>query len=196
MADNRDRQEQERLQRERLAQQERRLELEQGGGGWGWFAAWWWIWIIILIFIVWFGGWGWWGYGGWWGWGARPSAYNMRYQHTVPDSLLVLTSPDKQSYVGRQITLNNVPVQGSAGHNGYWIGPNGEHRLLVVGVNSGALKLHPGELVSVNGTVERAPTAQQAQAEWGLSSDDAQRLEKDGVYVQAGQMQASNIHSR
>lgn len=194
MADDRERREEERLQRERLAEQERRLEAEQTGGGWGWFAAWWWIWIIILIFIVWFGGWGWWGYGGWWG--GRRSAYSMRYQHTVPDALVVLTSPDKQTYVGRQITLSNVRVQGSAGHNGYWIGPNGNHELLVVGVNSGALKLQQGQLVGVNGTVERAPSAQQAQAQWGLSSDDAQRLEKDGVYIQAGQMQASNIHPR
>lgn len=191
MADDRDRLAREREQQQRLDEQARRLEAEQGAG-WGWF-GWWWLWIVILILIIWFGGWGWWGYGGWWGWGGR-AGYAARYQRAVPDSLVVLTSPDKQSYIGRQITLNNVQVQGTAGHRGYWIGPNGNRRLLVVGANTGAVKLQSGQLVSVNGTVERAPTAQQAQAEWGISSDDAARLEKDGVYIQAGQLQASNRH--
>jgi hypothetical protein len=191
MADDRDRLAREREQQQRLDEQARRVEAEERAG-WGWF-GWWWLWIIVLIFIIWFGGWGWWGYGGWWGWGGR-AGYAARYQGVVPDSLVVLTSPDKQSYIGRQIALNNVQVQGTAGQRGYWIGPNGNRRLLVVGGNTGAVKLQAGQLVSVNGTVERAPTAQQAQAEWGISSDEAARLEKDGVYIQAGQLQASNRH--
>lgn len=45
------------------------------------------------------------------------------------------------------------------------------------------------DLVDVQGTVEKAPAARQAEKQWGLSTDAAKRLEREGVYVRASQVQ-------
>jgi len=47
----------------------------------------------------------------------------------------------------------------------------------------------PTDLVDVQGTIEKAPPVKQAEKQWGLSTEAAKRLEREGVYVQASQVQ-------
>jgi hypothetical protein len=171
---------------------------------------------VILVFIIWFGGWGWGPYGGWWGWsGANRAAVrpgpigttgNGNYaakngQNTTPapagnnlnqttDTLAVLTSPAKQSYLGKKVELKNVRVQGTSG-NAIWVGSSDSQKLLVVEQKRNQHAAPPAQNseIDVRGTVEKAPPAQQAEKQWGLSGNDAQQVEKDGVYIAANQVQ-------
>jgi hypothetical protein len=45
------------------------------------------------------------------------------------------------------------------------------------------------DLVDVQGTVQKAPSARQAEKQWGLSTAAAKLLEREGAYVQASQVQ-------
>jgi hypothetical protein len=49
-----------------------------------------------------------------------------------------------------------------------------------------------GDRVNVSGTVEKAPAADQAKQQWHLSDDAAKRLEQQGVYLSATQMEKVN----
>ncbi len=185
--------------------------LEGRGAAAGAWWAWWWIWLVIIAFIIWFGGWGWGPYGGWWGWGAprnaavepgpagaTAAANNPPNATPTPassgsnqssETIAVLTSPRKQSYVGKQVQLKHVKVLGTSG-KALWVGPGGSQKLLVVEPkqNQHAPPVQNSE-VNVSGTVEKAPAAQQAEEQWGLSGNDAQQVEKDGVYISANQVQ-------
>jgi hypothetical protein len=77
-----------------------------------------------------------------------------------------------------------------------WVGPRDEQSLLVV--LSGAdnttknAGVGNGDRVNVSGTVEKAPAADQAKQQWHLSDDAAKRLEQQGVYLSATQMEKVN----
>jgi hypothetical protein len=180
--------------------------------GYGWI----WIWIaIIIILVIWFGGFGWGGYGGWW-WGNRPHtavvgpnpangnnaglATNGQpapagSAATVTGSgVQILTATNKQPYVNQPFAIRNVPVQKMANDRAFWIGVNDSDTMLVVLTRNQNTEtnsnLQNGVRVNLSGTVERAPSAEHARRIWSLSEDDAKRLEQQGVYVQATQVQA------
>ena len=173
------RRELENLERRRLA----------GGSAAGWWFTWWWIWLLFLVAIVWFGGWGWGGYGGWW-WG-RPRAVAV-YRVSGP-GIAVLNATDKQPYVGQQFQVENVPVQKRVTNEVLWVGTNNSAPILLVltgpGNSAANAGIRRGNLVDVRGTVQKAPAQAQAKQEWSLSDNGAKRLENQGVYVQASQVQ-------
>ncbi len=186
-----------------------RVEREVGARvGYGWI----WIFIaIIIILVIWFGGFGWGGYGGWW-WTNRPHAAVVG---PTPNSGLanngqpapagspaavtgsgvqILTANNKQIFVGQPFVINNVPVQKTANDRAFWIGANDNDIMLVVLTGSqnsaGNPNIQNGVRVNLSGTVERAPSAEQAKRMWSLSDDDAKKLEQQGVFVQATQVEA------
>jgi hypothetical protein len=183
------------------------LERRRATAGAWW--AWWWLWLVIIAFIIWFGGWGWGPYGGWWGWGAPrnatvepgPAGATATSKTPTPapagsslnqtsDAIAVLTSPAKQSYIGKKVQLKHVKVQGASG-KALWVGPSGSQKLLVVQQKENPHAGQPPQNseVNVSGTVEKAPAANRAEKDWGLSGGDAQQVEKDGVYISANQVQ-------
>ncbi|HET8637294.1 MAG TPA: hypothetical protein VFL96_10625 [Acidobacteriaceae bacterium] len=193
-----------------------RVEREVGARvGYGWI----WIWIaIIIILVIWFGGFGWGGYGGWW-WGHRPRTALVGPNQAnggpaingqpapggspaavTGSGVQILTSANKQPFVGQPFVINNVPVQNAANDRAFWIGANDNDTMLVVltgnqnnARNSNAQK---GVRVNISGTVERAPSAEQAKRMWSLSDDDAKKLEQQGVFVQATQVEAGPAGQR
>jgi hypothetical protein len=174
--------------------------------GYGWI----WIWIsIIIILVIWFGGFGWGGYGGWW-WGNHPHAAAVG---PAPSSGLanngqpapangpaavtgsgvqILTAPNKQPFVSQPFVINNVPVRKPANDRAFWIGANDSDTMLVVLTgnqnNAGNPNVQNGVRVNISGTVERAPSAEQAKRMWSLSDEDAKKLEQQGVFVQTAQV--------
>jgi hypothetical protein len=186
-----------------------RVEREVGARvGYGWI----WIWIaIIIILVIWFGGFGWGGYGGWW-WGNRPRtavvgpAPNGNLANNgqpapagspaavTGSGVQILTAANKQPFVGQPFVINNVPVQNAANDRAFWIGANDNDTMLVVLTgnqnNAGNSNVQNGVRANISGTVERAPSAEQAKRMWSLSDDDAKKLEQQGVFVQAAQVEA------
>jgi len=186
-----------------------RVEREVGARvGYGWI----WIWIaIIIILVIWFGGFGWGGYGGWW-WGNRPRAAfvgpapsNSLANNGQPapagspaavtgSGVQILTATNKQTFVSQPFVINNVSVQKTANERAFWIGANDNDTMLVVLTGNqniaGNSNVQNGVKVNISGTVERAPSSQQAKRMWSLSDDDAKKLEQQGVFVQATQVEA------
>lgn len=106
----------------------------------------------------------------------------------------MLDAQNKSSFVGQSFTINNVPVQKVDNNHAVWIGTNNTRRagplLAVVSGNAAnTLKnLTVGDRVNVTGTVEKAPPTRQAQREFSISSEDANNLQSDGVYIRANQV--------
>jgi hypothetical protein len=176
--------------------------------GYGWI----WIWIaIIVILVIWFGGFGWGGYGGWW-WSNRPRTAlvgpNPAKGGLSPNGqpapagaaaavtgsgVQILTATNKQLYISQPFAISNVPVQKTANDRAFWIGANDNDTMLVVLTgnqnNTGNSNIQNGVRVNINGTVERAPSANQAKRMWSLSDDNAKKLEQQRAFVQATQIQ-------
>lgn len=180
--------------------------------GYGWI----WIWIaIIIILVIWFGGFGWGGYGGWW-WGNRPrtavvgpNPANGQNAGLAPNGqpapagsaavitgsgVEILAATNKQFYINQPFGIRNVPVQKTTNNRAFWIGANDSDTMLVVLTgnqnNTGNSNIQNGIRVNISGTVERAPSAGQAKRMWALSDDGTKKLEQQGVFVQATQVQA------
>jgi hypothetical protein len=140
------------------------------------------------VAIVWFGGWGWAGYGGWW-WGNRNAQIVQPSVSTMNGSgVAILDATNKQPFIGQPFNVRNVPVQSIANDHALWVGPNGATPMLVVlaGNNNTAANtnISQGSRININGTVQKAPPAAQAEQQWSLSGDDANRLEQQGAYIQ------------
>jgi len=95
---------------------------------------------------------------------------------------------------GQHVDLNDAAVEEvSKTQNLIWVGPGGDQQIIVVyGKNAIPLsrsgkeqKLYRGSVVTISGTVKKAPDALQAQREWHLNKDQAALLEKIGFYVDA-----------
>jgi len=181
---------------ERREQERRRIELERrsdiarGGGVW---YAWWWVWFVIIIGFLWFVGWGWGGYGGWW-WGQPRNAVVI--QTPAGSGVQVLNASNKLAFVGQPFVIRRVPVQGKISGQSFWIGGNGSTPMLVVlegnGNTTANANINPGDRVNITGTVEKAPPAAEAKKSMGLDDNAVKRLEQEGVYAQATQVQRVN----
>lgn len=175
-----------------------------------------WIWLavaIVAILIVWFGGFGWGTYGGWW-WGSnhhqpaltQPQSVNngqpASAEQPAPataaavlsgSGVQVLASNSRQALVGQAFDIRNVQVQSKTSDGAFWIAANNGAPMLVA-LNGGAANpinadIAAGVRVNITGTVARAPSAAQAKRLWALGNDDTNRLERQGAYVQASQVQ-------
>ncbi|HTU33170.1 MAG TPA: hypothetical protein VMF66_05145 [Candidatus Acidoferrum sp.] len=156
--------------------------------------TWLWIWVIIIVVaFFWYAGWGWGGFGGWWGGRAHAVV-------TTGSGVAVLNSTNKIPYVGHHFDLRDARVQAAVTNTVFWVS-NGRSQpmLLVVTTNApvSAARITPGDLVATSGTVEKAPSAEQAEVDWHLNDSGAQQLEKDQAYLQTAyvaklQRQANN----
>lgn len=63
------------------------------------------------------------------------------------------------------------------------------------GSNAAVATGGPRQWIDVTGKVQKAPPAAQAKQQWGLSDADVNRLEGEGVYVQATQVQSAEFQS-
>lgn len=174
--------------------------------------AWWWVfWVVIIAIAIWWAGWGWGGSGGWW-WGGRArTAPTYGTTTTAPANgnyaagaspamatgtgLAVLSATDKQSYVGKQFQVSDVPVQKKVNDHVLWIGAKNATPMLLIlsGNGNSAANAHidQGSLVTVTGTVQKAPPRSQAKSQWSLSGGGADRLEQQGAYIEATQVHAA-----
>lgn len=144
----------------------------------------WWVWLVVVIAILWIFGWGWFGYGGWWG-----STHTGRAA-IAGSGVAVLNSNNRSSFVGSTIRATNVTVENKVNDYAYWITtPNSEPMLVITSLQqlpNGPI--NNGEHVNVTGVVRQAPNEAEAQQEWGLSPDDAKRVERQGAYIVASEV--------
>src|SRR5581483_10278638 len=102
-----------------------------------------------------------------------------------------LFSNKKEALVGQPITLRRVQVQAKTGRDAIWVGPSPQKMVLVT-MPSIVRPLYPdgrearvekGDLVTVNGVVQRAPLAFQLREAWGVDRTQAEVLGENGVII-------------
>lgn len=104
---------------------------------------------------------------------------------------------NKDQEIGHEVTLNDVAVmdagdQNSAKLRQIWVGGSSPERVLVV-YPPKAVPLSKGKeqklsrdfVVSIMGTLKKAPDAAIAEHEWHLNKDQLDQLAKTGVYIEA-----------
>jgi hypothetical protein len=168
--------------------------------GWKWVLTCTAIVILVCIWAIW----GFAGTGGWWmrNLRSRAAAYGPSVARngrviSVPTlngpGIAALDATDKKPFIGQPFTVNGATVRENAGSQALWIGPkNSPPMLVVLAKPFGSAKtanIAQGDPANVTGTIEKAPPAKQAQSKWSLSDDDTQRLEQEGVYIQATKLQ-------
>ena len=109
----------------------------------------------------------------------------------VTDMLAVVGDNDQAGYADRRASFANVTVQSVVGDRGFWIGPDAARQLFVVideanaGISDNAVQIVPGQVLTVNGELERLPSLDQAPAEWGLDASSSAVLAGQEVYLHA-----------
>ena len=107
----------------------------------------------------------------------------------------VLDSTNKATYVGQNFQIRNIPVESIAGPHAFWIGANnGTHSrpMLVVlpaNYNGANNAITVGDRIDVSGKIDKAPPAIQARHRWSLNGGEANRVDQEGAYIQATQVQ-------
>ena len=93
--------------------------------------------------------------------GHVSTAFNTE---TTGSGLQVLGALNKQGYVGQQFQVENVPVQTLVNHHAIWVGETRQSSMLVILPDSRAVNdAGHGDFVNVYGTVQKAPSAEQAR---------------------------------
>jgi hypothetical protein len=105
---------------------------------------------------------------------------------------------NKDQEIGHEVTLNDVGVMDAGDQSSnvlrqIWVGASSPERILVVyppkavplSSKGKEQKLSRDFVVSVTGTLKKAPDAAVAEREWHLSKDQLDQLAKTGVYVEA-----------
>ncbi len=102
-----------------------------------------------------------------------------------------LFSSRKDSLIGQPVTLRSVQVRDKTGRDAIWIGTSPQQMILVT-MPSIVRPLYPdgrearldkGDLVNVNGVVQRAPLPFQLHDGWGVDRTDADALGENGVII-------------
>jgi hypothetical protein len=101
----------------------------------------------------------------------------------VISDMALLTS--KKEYVGRAVEIAAIPVMTVPGPRTFWVGRIANRTLVLL--DRGVLaqvKLSPGQVVRLSGTLEAPPPADQL-AGAGLSEDDREAIDGEDVIIRA-----------
>ncbi len=127
---------------------------------------------------------------------ASPSANVATDGLPITDLATVVTTPNQQSLVNKQVQLTNAPVQSVVGDRTFWVGPSNTQQLLVVldeALDSSRidkkLDINTGQTLTIDGLIRPLPSIQEAQKQWGLSATEAQALKNQKVYLQAQEVE-------
>jgi hypothetical protein len=121
--------------------------------------------------------------------------------------LQLLLSGKGSSLIQKPIVLSGIAVQGNSKEKNtapnhvttkhppaFWVGKNAQEAVLVtvpsglMPVNRGntTAQVKKGDLVDITGTVRPAPDAIQLKAVYHLGASEVQRVQREGVVVEAG----------
>lgn len=91
---------------------------------------------------------------------------------------------DAESYVGRTARFASVPVSTKHGDRTFSVGRIGSRAVVLADPAADISGLSTGDPVSLEGTIERAPSSEEL-GRMGLAQDDREALEEADVYIRA-----------
>ncbi len=129
---------------------------------------------------------------------ANMSGANMNTtgaNQPLTDVLVIFSTPDRRSLVGRRVQLDNVRVQKLVGERGFWIG-DGDRRVfarLDERLNQGSAEwdvvIREGQTRSLTGEIREMPSAEQIK-NWGLvDAAEMKTLQDRGYYIHVDRLQ-------
>ncbi len=106
----------------------------------------------------------------------------------ITDVVLIITTPDRPSLIGKRVQLTDVKIQSVVGDRGFWIG-SGKQRLfarldekLDKGTAEWDVDVNAGQTRTITGVIEKLPSMDEIQR-WGLSPQEAAALKDQQVYL-------------
>ncbi|HSP78982.1 MAG TPA: hypothetical protein VLQ93_10660, partial [Myxococcaceae bacterium] len=113
----------------------------------------------------------------------------------VVDLELLLTTPDKEKLVGRQVELEDAPVQSVVGDFTFWVGPDAERRVPVVllGELMGRqpetrVEVRAQQRVRVFGVVRGLRDVESFDADRLLSPREREALQQSDIFISASRV--------
>ncbi|MDI1480785.1 hypothetical protein [Polyangium sp. y55x31] len=108
----------------------------------------------------------------------------------IRDLTIVLVTPDRPALFNRQVDLVGAQVQKVSNDRVFWVGPSADRTVPVYlddqarsSLQQGQHKLQKGDQVALVGQIRQTPSAQLAQQQWGLSSEEANELSGAQAYL-------------
>lgn len=95
---------------------------------------------------------------------------------------------------GRRVTLENVPVRQVAGDKTFWIGESPERQMLVYLEEAGheqKMEVKEGQNVTIQGSLQRMPAADEVVEKWGVSADMKNTVEGQPLYLRAERVEVT-----
>lgn len=155
----------------------------------------WWFWILVVAVVVWFVVWG-------------RGGHNAHPANTTPVAVpqapaapagpamnvaSLLSQPS--NYVGKQVRLQDVLVQGVNGDASIFVGPSNTQQILVVlkkgavpePLNGKSSAIPQGGVVTLTGTAEKPASARDLERTAKITRKEADAVEKQGVVIEATQ---------
>ena len=123
-----------------------------------------------------------------------PRVTTRNVQPRVVTDVNSILAKNATHWLGKMFTLKNVKVEDTNDTGNFWVGPNDDHRLLVVKKYTGPIvdiKVHTGAIVTVTGTIE---PASKFEATASSASQDSMGDARDssGVFLLADKMTITN----
>lgn len=110
----------------------------------------------------------------------------------VLDLNLLLTAPDKSRLVGRQVVLEDAPVQSLVGNFTFWVGPDARNRVPVVLLGElmmrqpeSRVQVEVGQRVRVFGVVRELRDVDALEEARFLSPQERESLRQAGIFISA-----------
>src|SRR5262249_18720991 len=126
--------------------------------------------------------------------GTSPLPGAQAPSDTIRDLVVITDAPDVHALVGRRVELRTT-VTHLASDMAFWVGPQDDRVLVVVGRNERLERrnetgevvrrtptLHLGEPLSIIGTVQTMPPANE-RSQWGASQES--KGENGAIYIRA-----------
>ena len=123
--------------------------------------------------------------------GGAAGAQRLEAQQMTGPGVHILDANNKQSFIGKPFSAQDVPVQKKVNDRTLWIGGAGGAPMLAIvkpSVNLSGIDVAQAKVIDGAGTVEKAPSEAQAKSQWSLSAQDADRLKQEGVYIELSQL--------
>jgi hypothetical protein len=115
---------------------------------------------------------------------ARTASWSERDQSGALVGIWsVYTVVDPVRLAGQKLNLSAIPVQGVA-KKGFWVGYRHSDQLFVKSPDGGKMPA-TGELVDVNGTLQKMPAAQEAVQQFGIDQGLQKQVGEEVVYLDA-----------
>lgn len=115
-------------------------------------------------------------------------------QEPIADVTLVFATIPVDKLFGKQVDMKGLKVQSVAGDRGFWVGPS-HGRQMFVRLDpepktpdtpiEGEVRVEPGQLLDIRGTVRDLPDREAIAKEWGLPDVQANLVSEEPLYVVA-----------